>query len=319
MCDIWKRTESQELSAPSLQRHRESLIALGVQQVVFTGGEPLLHRDLTALTTFFHDLNIRITLLTTGLLLHIHASKIAIGIDEIIISLDGPPAIHNSIRRIPDAFEKIALGIATIRKLHPAMRITARTTIQKQNHDHLRGTVDAALAIGLNSISFLAADLSSTAFNREQSWPAARQDEISLTFSEVVALEAEIEALVSTHAPQIHSGFIAESESKLRRLSRRFREHLRADQPQSPTCNAPWVSAIMEVDGRLRPCFFHPPSASTNSLTLEEAINSPVALAFRASLNVATNPICNRCVCSLNYREDSTHNAARGQAHEALP
>jgi hypothetical protein len=29
-------------------------------------------------------------------------------------------------------------------------------------------------------------------------------------------------------------------------------------------------------------------------------VNSPQALRFRAALDVATNPVCRRCVCSLH-------------------
>jgi hypothetical protein len=39
------------------------------------------------------------------------------------------------------------------------------------------------------------------------------------------------------------------------------------------------------------------------STTLEEVINGGAAQSFRESLNMETNPTCQRCVCSLNYRE----------------
>jgi MoaA/NifB/PqqE/SkfB family radical SAM enzyme len=302
MCDIWRRNDGRELPAANLERHRDSLRSLGVRQVVLSGGEPLLNSDLPAICDFFRSLGIRITLLTTGLLLNKKAALVAAGIDEIIISIDGPAAIHNAIRRVPRAFETIAIGIAAVRALRPAIPIACRTTVQKQNHTHLRATVEAAHALTLDSISFLPADVSSGAFNREAGWNSERQNEISLTASELITLELEIEALIASHQPDISTHFIAESETKLRRLATRFREHIEGTPPQSPTCNAPWVSTVMEVDGTLRPCFFHPPTATTKHLTLEEAINSQAAQNFRSHLDVATNPTCQRCVCSLNYR-----------------
>lgn len=303
MCDIWQREDSSELRAASLERHRDSLISLGVQWVVLTGGEPLLNRDLPAIIEFFRTLGIRITLLSTGLLLRSKAALIAEGINEVILSIDGPSEIHNAIRRIPRAFETIARGIETLRALNPDIPINCRTTIQKQNHTHLRATVTAAHNLGLNSISFLPADVSSSSFNRElQPWPTARQNEIALTSSELTALEDELELLIETHQSDLRTRFIAENETKLRRIAIRFREHLEGTVPQSPRCNAPWVSTVMEVDGTLRPCFFHPPIASTTNATLEQALNSQLAQAFRSQLDVSSNPICQRCVCSLNYR-----------------
>ncbi|ADW67641.1 radical SAM protein [Granulicella tundricola] len=302
MCDIWQRKDSRTMTAAEVTRHLDSFHALGVRQVVLTGGEPLLNPALAAICDLLHTLDIRITLLTTGLLLRNKAALIAAGIDDVILSIDGPPEIHNHIRRVPRAFEVIAQGVEAVRLLRPSIPITCRTTVQKQNHMHLRAAVQAAHSLALDSISFLPADVQSTAFNREQPWEAERKDEIGLNHAEVLSLEQEIEALIHEHQADIQARFIVESEAKLRRLATRFRERLEATPPRAPICNAPWVSAVMEVDGRIRPCFFHAPIGSASSGALEDALNSPAALAFRSQLDVAANPICQRCVCSLNYR-----------------
>src|SRR5277367_6021402 len=76
MCDIWKRETHEQVRVADLDRHRASLRKLGVQQVVLTGGEPLLHGDLGALCLFFREQNIRLTLLTTGLLLLKRADEV---------------------------------------------------------------------------------------------------------------------------------------------------------------------------------------------------------------------------------------------------
>jgi hypothetical protein len=36
--------------------------------------------------------------------------------------------------------------------------------------------------------------------------------------------------------------------------------------------------------------------------SLLDVLNGPEAIAFRTGLDVATNPICRRCVCSLHWR-----------------
>src|ERR1700722_20886432 len=55
MCDIWKREKHEQVRVADLERHRASLRKLGVQQVVLTGGEPLLHSNLGALWQFFRE------------------------------------------------------------------------------------------------------------------------------------------------------------------------------------------------------------------------------------------------------------------------
>ncbi len=196
MCDIWKRESNDQIRAQDLERHRASLENLNVRHVVLTGGEPLLHNDLAALCNFFREQNIHLTLLTTGLLLHKRAEEVATLFDDIIISLDGPQEIHDAVRRVSGAYHLIHKGIAAVRHYNPCMPITCRTTVQKANHSRLRETVDAARALGLDSISFLAADLTSEAFNRPLIWPGEKQSEIGLNLEEARALEEEIEQLI---------------------------------------------------------------------------------------------------------------------------
>ena len=107
MCDIWKRESNDQMRAQDLERHRASLESLGVRQVVLTGGEPLMHNDLAALCDFFRERQIHLTLLTTGLLLHKRAEDVAMLFDDVIVSLDGPPEIHDAIRRVNGAYNLI--------------------------------------------------------------------------------------------------------------------------------------------------------------------------------------------------------------------
>jgi MoaA/NifB/PqqE/SkfB family radical SAM enzyme len=302
MCDIWKREANEQIRAKDLERHRNSLKNLGVRQVVLTGGEPLLHNDLSALCDFFRDRQVHLTLLTTGLLLHKRAEEVATLFDDVILSLDGPPEIHNAIRRVSGAYDLIHKGVVAVRHFNPSLPITCRTTVQKANHRHLRQTVDAARALGLDSISFLAADLTSEAFNRPLIWPGEKQSEIALNLKEVSALEEEIEQLILQYEAGIDHKYIVEPPAKLRKIARRFREHLGQLTPQAPICNAPWVSAVIEVDGSVRPCFFHRTIGNITSFTLEEVINGERAQEFRQSLDMENDATCRRCVCSLNYR-----------------
>jgi hypothetical protein len=165
--------------------------------------------------------------------------------------------------------------------------------VQEANHSALIDTVRAAKQIGLSSISFLAADVTSTAFNRPQPWSAARQAGIALTLDEVVVLERQIQEL--TEDP-----FVVDRPQHLHRIVRHFRAHLGLQTFEAPHCNAPWVSAVMGIDGSVRPCFFHPPVGSTAGQGIESALNGPRALEFRGSLDIANNPVCQRCVCSLH-------------------
>lgn len=245
---------------------------------------------------------IRVTLLTTGLLLGKKADEVAASFDDVIVSLDGPPATHDAIRRVKGAFAMVQGGVQALRERGGDFRITARTVVQKANHCQLRETVHAARELKLNAISFLAADLTSTAFNRALVWPIARQEEVGLSWSEIGALESEIELLIQENDREGECDFVVETPEKLRRIARHFRVQLGLEMGESPVCNAPWVSAVIETDGAVRPCFFHRAFGNLREESLESIINGKAARDFRAELDIPNNAICRRCVCSLHYR-----------------
>lgn len=305
MCDIWKRKESTEIALADLERHRSALRSLGVRWVVLTGGEPLLHSDLAALCTFFREEKIRLTLLTTGLLLSKRAAIVAQFFDDVIVSLDGPEEVHDAIRRVHGGFRLIEQGVDVLRSHRHDARVTARTTVQKANFHALGRTVDAAKSIGLDGISFLAADVVSEAFNRLPIWPVQKQNEVSLSAVEVKELEEEVERLIVEHSLEIRSRYVAEDAEKLRRIVTHFRAHLGLEEAVAPICNAPWTSAVLEVDGAVRPCFFHKAIGNIHESPLDKILNSDRGRTFRRNLVVSDDPVCRRCVCSLNYRGET--------------
>jgi MoaA/NifB/PqqE/SkfB family radical SAM enzyme len=270
---------------------------LSVKWVVFSGGEPLMHSDLFRFCDMLRERRIRTTVLTTGLLVDRHAARIVDSVDDVIVSLDGPPAVHDRIRRVTGAFAAIERGVRSIHHLEPAFPISARSTVQRENYAHLRETARTARELGLGSISFLATDLTSEAFNRPLGWTEDRQSEVALSEADIALLEREIDALIQEWES---TGFVVENRHKLERIALHFRAHLGLCEPVAPPCNAPWVSAVVEADGTVRPCFFHRPIGKLNGNGLVRVLNGPEAVAFRSALDVASNPICRRCVCSLN-------------------
>ena len=298
MCDIWKVDTAEEISASELEGHLADLLKLRVEWIVFSGGEPLMHSDLFRLADLVRRHGIRTTLLSTGLLLGRYSRRLVESIHDVIVSLDGPPPLHDSIRRVSGGFNLLAEGVRSLRAARPGYPVAARSTVQRANYSRLRETVATARELHLQSISFLAADVASTAFNRPLGWPVDRQAAIAPALDELPALEAEIDALIREEEGR---GFVLESPAKLRRILRHFRAHHGLEDPESPRCNAPWVSAVLESDGTVRPCFFHPSIGNARIDGLAGAVNGPRAVEFRSSLRVEENPVCRRCVCSL-YR-----------------
>lgn len=304
MCDIWKGSARDQLSPHDVARWTDEWRALGVRRVVLSGGEALLHARLWELCGHLRAADIAITLLSTGLLLRRQAADVVRYCDDVVVSLDGPPEVHDAVRAVPRAFERLADGVAAVKAADARVRVTARCTVQRANYRHLRATVAAARAAGLDAISFLAADVASDAFNRPGGWDDARAADVALDAGELPALDAELDALVREHADDFASGFIAESPAKLRRrIAQHYAARLGLAEFAPHGCNAPWVSSVIEADGTVRPCFFQPPLGNVHAAGgLAAVLNSADAVAWRRGLDTARDAICRRCVCTLSLR-----------------
>jgi Fe-coproporphyrin III synthase len=160
--------------------------------------------------------------------------------------------------------------------------------------------IDSAKKIGIDQVSFLPADVSSHAFNREVTWDGPRQSEVALSMEELPQLRCVLDEVFENYANDFTSGFIAESPAKLDRIFYYYSAlHGLNDFPYKK-CNAPWVSTVIEPDGAVKPCFFHGSIGNIRSHSLQEVINGRDALQFRKSLDMDKDETCRRCVCYLN-------------------
>ncbi len=300
MCDIWKaNSEKRELSDEELAGHVADMVRLHVRRVMLTGGEPLLHRNLWALCGRLRRSHIRVTLVTTGLLAEMQAADIARSVDTVVISLDGPSEVHDAIRRVKGGFEKIARGVTALRAQVTPPRLIARSVVQRENYAVIDQTMAAARRVGFDELSFLAADVSSAAFNRAEPWSAERRAEVAVPAAELDALSRAISRALAADHTLFSSGFVVGGRESLQRVHDYYRAVAGRGAFPDVRCNAPWVSAVLEPGGTLRPCFFHGAYESGHA-TLAASLNSTSAITFRRSLDVKTDPTCRQCVCSLH-------------------
>jgi len=304
MCDIWKgNSHLRQLKEEDVAGLLSTLRRLGTQQVLMSGGEALMNGSFFRLCELLKSAGIRVTLLSTGLLIGRHRDSLLELVDDIIVSLDGDKELHDQIRNIPGAFQKMKDGIQQIYARRADYPITCRTVIHKLNFRRWPEIIRAAVEMGLRQISFLPADVTSEAFNRVgNTWDEPRQLEILPSLEELPELCAMIETVVGEFGPLFENGYIAESPAKLAKIGEYYRaSHGLCAYPYKK-CNAPWVSTVVEADGTVRPCFFLPPMGNIHEQPLDAILNSPAAIDFRKSLDMETNATCVRCVCYLNLQ-----------------
>jgi len=166
MCGQWGENGVYRRSRPEDELPTQKLLDLldDVRSfrpnITLFGGEPFLHRDWRAIVERAKHYRLRVNAITNGTLLHRFAAQIVDSqLDELIISLDGPEAVHDAIRNKPGAFRAIIQGIARINELktrssspRPVINIT--TVITPQNVRHLKTIAEIAGNAGAKSITF---------------------------------------------------------------------------------------------------------------------------------------------------------------------
>lgn len=283
-----------------------SLRRLGTRRVLMSGGEALLNPNFFRLCAILRGADIPITLLSTGIAVARYADSILQWVDEVIVSLDGDENGHDRIRNIPGAFRKMREGIEALHERRPGFRVSARTVVHRLNFRELPAIIEAALDLGLQQISFLPADVTSEAFNRSDPWDEPRQHEILPGREELAELTKMLQQVVRLYQPLFDSRFIAESPEKFGRIGEYYMAAYGLNPYPYKKCNAPWVSAVVEADGTVRPCFFLPPMGNIHQQPLDAILNKPEAIAFRQSLDMDANATCVRCVCSLHLPPRAT-------------
>jgi MoaA/NifB/PqqE/SkfB family radical SAM enzyme len=108
---------AEELPAGVLMSALDGLRAEGFNVASFSGGEPLLYKELFTVMRHARQLGMTVTVTTNGMLLHQQrAEQLAQHTNLVAISIDGIPESHNRMRSHPRAFEKMAQNLEFLRQ-----------------------------------------------------------------------------------------------------------------------------------------------------------------------------------------------------------
>ena len=139
------RKREDELDTKEGKKLLEDLRDVGVEVVLFSGGEPLLREDFFEIAKYAKELGMRTVLSTNGTLIDEGvASKLKkIGIDYVGISLDGLEETNDNFRGIKGAFVMALSGIRNC--LKHGINVGIRFTITKYNYKDLDDLIELAI------------------------------------------------------------------------------------------------------------------------------------------------------------------------------
>lgn len=138
-CDIWERP-SPYVNKESVGDNLKALKQLGVKVIDFTGGEPLLHREIDILLGMAKQEGFITTLTTNCLLYPKWAERLKGKVDMLHFSLDaGEQRLHDTSRGVA-CFEAVLQSIALANSLHERPDILFTAT--EDNIDQLKLVYD---------------------------------------------------------------------------------------------------------------------------------------------------------------------------------
>lgn len=128
-----------ELTTEEAKRFIDGLAEFGVPVLLFSGGEPLLRKDLFELISYTRGKGIRAVISTNGTLITEDTAKKLgdAGLSYVGVSIDGLKTIHDKFRGVNGSFEKALSGIRASRKA--GVKVGLRFTINKVNAEDISG------------------------------------------------------------------------------------------------------------------------------------------------------------------------------------
>ncbi len=129
--------QDNELSTAEGKRLIEDLSDMGAPVLLFSGGEPLMRRDLPELAAYAIERGMRAVISTNGTLIDQAAAKVFkdIGLSYVGISVDGNQAINDKFRGVDGAFDAAMKGIENCQA--EGIKVGLRFTINKFNADYV--------------------------------------------------------------------------------------------------------------------------------------------------------------------------------------
>jgi 12,18-didecarboxysiroheme deacetylase len=130
---------SDELSTSEGRTMIDDLADFGVPVLLFSGGEPLVRKDLPELAAYAVEKGMRTVISTNGTLISKSMARVLkdIGLSYVGISLDGLEPVNDHFRGVGGAFQKAMQGIRNCQQV--GIKVGLRFTVNKRNVKEIPG------------------------------------------------------------------------------------------------------------------------------------------------------------------------------------
>jgi radical SAM protein with 4Fe4S-binding SPASM domain len=254
----------------------DELASLGCRTITLSGGEPLLREDWPVIARAARGRGMTVDVITNGLLAAARADAIArAGLAGVSFSIDGPAPLHDEMRGVDGALERLLRGAAALKSR--GVRIGAVTQVNRLN------------VSSLGRIHDLLAERGFEAWQIQLTLPhgrAAERERLCLEPGEMPPLEKTIVGLVRRGVMHVEAadtiGWMSRAEPLLRSGGPRGHKVW-------GSCQAGLRAVGITSDGTVRGCLSMPPRFDEGNLrerSLSSIWSSPDAFAYNRKFSV---------------------------------
>jgi radical SAM protein with 4Fe4S-binding SPASM domain len=297
----------QELDLPCLRRLVDEAAAWGAM-VYLWGGEPFLYRDIIPLIEHIKRRRLICAINTNGTHLERDAAALVeAGVDNLLISVDGPEAVHDAVRGRPGVFRQVVKGIQAVaemkvrrRRAKPLLTLTA--TVSETNVDHLEAVYALGEKVGADFVGLVFSTFTDErrglAYQRlvnrhfgtpGLSWRGFVSDKTAIDCARLAQTVDRVQSARHSFAtyfiPDLRPSDVCAYYRDMDETFGRRR------------CLVPWVRADVLPNGDVYPCIDFPDVIVGNvrEESLSAIWNGPRYRAFRRLVRRGLLPICHRC------------------------
>jgi len=157
MCGFGKSKKQLYMSVGTMREVAKQAKKAGIKVVRFTGGEPLLHQELTTFMKIIKEKDMKISIITNGYLLPTRLEEVVgAGLDQLITSLDGVNAtLHDKLRNLPGAYDGVVTGIKKIKSQYPNIVVRVNTVVSPYNFETLEEMLELLILLGVDQWSII--------------------------------------------------------------------------------------------------------------------------------------------------------------------
>jgi MoaA/NifB/PqqE/SkfB family radical SAM enzyme len=313
MCKYWQTETEQTLTSPRWREVFAELVELGCRKLHFSGGEVFLRRDFLDLVEDARRLGLKVNLTTNGTLLDRERVRrlVALGVNSVSISLDGPGATaHDRIRGQRHAFKRSVRTLRRLRAASDRLRLRINFVVMRGNYRHLPAMVRLAGELGVQELLPMPVDEKGPRRHRL----SARQIRHYNRAIAPEVLERRMHHGFSTAPALVYPFGVTEEEVRLsaRGLYARGFFERRA-------CLVPWLHTFFAWNGDAYLCCMTngrmEPLGNVGVQPVREVFEGPGYRRIRAEFRAGRHlPSCHRC--DLFLPENARLHAALDQARE---